>query len=814
MRVRPLLPILLLALWCGGWGFAEESLVGIVADPAAVQLTTPQAAYSLLIHGKTADGRLVDMTRRARFRSATPSILDVSAAGVVRGIADGHGSIEATVDGRTVRIDVQVRNARSPRRFNFENDVVPILSKFTCNSSGCHGKAEGQNGFKLSVFGFDPPADYDALTKEARGRRVFLASPERSLLLQKSSGGAPHGGGIRIRLGSPEYSTLLAWITVGVPRGDDKDTKVVSLKLTPRERIMTMRAAQQLRAVACYSDGHEEDVTPLAKFQSNNDALAAVNESGLVTVGDVPGQVAVMASYMGAVDVFRAIVPRSERIENYPQLAEHNFIDRLVHAQLRKLNIAPAEVCDDATFLRRAYLDVIGTLPTVAEARAFLADVRADKRQRLVDELLQRPEYADYWALIWSDLLRVDRQTLGHKGAYAYYRWIRESFARNKPMDRFARELLTASGPLDEAPEGNFFQVTKRPGDMASTFSQVFLGVRIACAECHHHPFDRWSQTDYYGMVGFFAQVHSKASPLGSVMLASGTNPQTSNPRTGQVVHPHPLGTAAPAELPKPLADGADRRAVLADWLTHPQNPWFARNITNRVWARFLGRGVVEPVDDFRDTNPPTNPPLLDALAQHLVEAKFDLRQLIRTITASRTYQLSSAPNATNQRDEQNYSRALLKRIDAEVLLDAVCQATGVPEKFEGVPAGYRAIQLWDNRAPHYFLKLFGRPVRETACECERSSEASIAQVLHLMNSPQIQAKLAHEGGQVARLAATASDDGRLVDELYLTICSRYPNAQERVVAVEHLRSAQTRRGGAEDVAWSLLNSLEFVFNH
>jgi hypothetical protein len=851
-------------------------VVAIKVDPARVELSASAARYSLLVEGRTADGRVVDLTRQATFRSLAPKNVDVSPEGVVRGLADGQGAIEVTAAGRTEQVAVSVRNASAPRRFNFENDIVPILSRHGCNSSGCHGKAEGQNGFKLSVFGFDPPADYDALTKEGRGRRVFPAAAEQSLLLQKASGASPHGGGVRIARDSPEYATLRDWIAAGLPRGQDDDPKVVSIEITPRERTLAMAKAvgrisnpsakgassagnseaglgisQQLRVVARYSDGRSEDVTPLAKFQTNNDALANASDAGLVTAGEVPGQVAIMASYLGAVDVFRAIVPRPEKLDDASYPAEHNFIDHLVYEQLRKLNILPSDVADDATYLRRAYLDVIGTLPTAAEARAFLADTRSDKRRRLVDELLRRPEYADYQALLWADLLRVDRQTLGHKQAYAYYRWIRDSFARNMPLDQFARELLTAEGPLAEVPAGNFFRVVQKPGEMASTWSQVFLGVRIACAECHHHPFDRWSQDDYFGMVGYFAQLKTKKSPLGDVLLASGS-PTVTNPRTGKAVPPHALGVSGSDNS----ASLADRRPQLAAWLTghsshlaprddllsrsertterptltSRDNPWFARNMANRTWARLMGRGLVEPVDDFRDTNPPSNPALLDALAKHLIENRYDLRELIRTIAASRSYQLSTTPNRTNQRDDQNYSRAALKRLPAEVLLDAVCQTTGIGEKFAGVPEGCRAIQLWDNRSPHYFLKTFGRPVRETACECERVTEATIGQVLHLLNSPQIHAKISHEAGSVARLVsgrvgrgaspttgeadASGPTDAQLAEELYLTFFSRLPTADERKTAVEYLRAASSQRQGAEDLAWSMLNSLEFVFGH
>jgi hypothetical protein len=800
-------PVLLITLLSGPVR-AEVTVVEVSATPTAIRLSGPNASSSILVHGKTPDGRLVDLTADAQVRSLHPQVARVR-GGLVRAVADGSGEVVVEAAGRKLTIPVLVEGSDQPRRFNFENDIVPLLSRFGCNSSGCHGKAEGQNGFKLSVFGFDPAADFAALTKESRGRRVYPPAPEHSLLLAKMSGQVPHGGGLRIPRGSDEYETVRTWIAAGTPFGSAADPRVVSIRVEPQERLLAMRGRQQLRVVARYSDGREADVTAHAKFQSNNEGLASVSATGLVTAGDVPGDVAVMASFMNAVDVFRALVPRSERIDPYPPVPENNFIDKLVFAKLRKLNIVPSELCDDATYLRRVYLDVIGTLPTAEEARRFLDDKRPDRRGRLVNELLERPEFADYGALKWADLLRVDRQALGHKRAYAYYKWIRDSLAANKPYDQFVREILTAEGPLEENGPANFYKVVPKPGEAASTLSQVFLGVRIACAECHHHPFDRWSQTDYYGMQAFFAPLGLRSTKQGDVLLAAG-DPPTRHPRTGETVFAHALGTATPAASPP-----SDRRLALADWMTDPENPWLARNLANRTWAHFLGRGLVEPVDDVRATNPPANPELLDALTRYLVENKYDVRKLIRVITASRVYQLSSRPNPTNERDEQNYSRALFRRIDAEVLLDMVCQTTGVGEKFPGVPAGYRAIQLWDSKVPHYFLKLFGRPVRASACECERNHEPNVSQVLHILNSPEIQAKLSHEGGYVARSVKQKAEDGPLVEELYLTFYSRFPTEKERAAAVEYLRKhADVRRQAAEDLAWSMLNSLEFVFNH
>ncbi|MBN9121418.1 MAG: DUF1549 domain-containing protein [Planctomycetes bacterium] len=681
--------------------------------------------------------------------------------------------------------------ARAADAFHFENDILPILSRHGCNSSGCHGKAEGQGGFKLSVFASDPDADYTALTKEGRGRRVFPARPEESLLLRKGTGRTAHGGGTKLPFGGEDYRTLRDWIAAGMPVGSPDAPRLVSLRVEPVERVMSQKGEQQLKVFAKYSDGAEKDVTRHARFQSNAESVAAVSAAGLVTTRDVPGEAAVMAGYLGEVGMFRVMVPRpgAPADNNLPQF---NFIDKLVDAKLAKLNVAPSGLCDDADFLRRVYLDLTGTLPTPDEARKFLADTDKDKRAKLVGALLERPEFADLWALRWADLLRVDRQPLGHQRAHLYYKWIRDSIAANKPFDEFARELVTAEGPATEVGPVNFFKVVTKPGEAAGTVSQVFLGVRIACAECHHHPFDRWKQSDYYGMSAFFS---------------AGA---TTHPRTKKDVFAHALGTDMPAANPL-----GDRRVPLAEWMTKPDNPFFARNLANRVWAWTLGRGLVEPVDDVRATNPPSNPELLDALAKYLVDNKYDVRKLIVLITSSRVYQTSAAPNATNEKDERNFSRAYFKRPDAEVLCDMISQALGVPEKFQGSPGVTRAVQLWDSKARSDFLKLFGRPSRVTACECERTREPSVSQVLNLLNSAEIQAKLTHEAGAVAKLVRARPDDAKLVEELYLTFFSRPPTADETAAGVKHLKKyPNNRRAAAEDLAWALLNSTEFLFNH
>ena len=812
-----ILPIAIVFLVAGVVAPVSE-IVDVSVDPVAIRFDGVPSRRLILVEGTDSAARTVDLTRATRFRSLDANVASVDEEGVVRAIGRGKTSVEVEASGFSRRVEITVERSARVGNWNFENDIVPILSRLGCNASGCHGKAEGQNGFKLSVFGFDPPADHAALTRESRGRRVFPAAPEQSLLLTKMAGLVPHGGGVRARRDSEDYRTVRDWIAAGSPFGAASDPKVVSIRVEPRERRLVLHGTQQLRVTARYSDGRELDVTAHAKFQSNNEALAAVSVEGLVTAGESPGDVAVMTAYLGSVDVFRALIPRADRLGAKLKSAAGEIgtvdslddrIDGPVLRKLKKLNIEPSGLCTDSEYVRRAYLDVIGTLPTADETRRFLADRNPARRANLIDELLSRPEYADFWALKWSDLLRVDREKLGHKRAFAFYRRIRDLVAEGAPLDRFAREIVAAEGPLDEVGPANFFKVASQPGEAAGSLAQVFLGVRIACAECHHHPYDKWAQDDYYGMKAFFAPLVVKPGPRGEALLAQG-EAVAINPRTGRKVFPRPLGAN-----PSTVASGEDPREALADWLVSADNPYFARNLANRYWAHFLGRGLVEPVDDFRDTNPPSNPELLDSLAKILLKNRFDARALIRSIAGSATYQRSSHPNETNRDDEQNNSRATLRRVEAEVLLDMVCGTTGVAEKFPGVPAGVRAIGLWDSKTTHYFLRLFGRPARVTTCSCERNAEPGVGQVLHLLNSPAIQAKLTHEAGSIARLVRRLADDNALADELYLTFLSRFPSHEERDVATLYLsHDPARRRQAAEDLAWSLLNSIEFLFNH
>jgi len=608
---------------------------------------------------------------------------------------------------------------------------------------------------------------------------------------------------------SREYAILREWITGGILYEDKGRPEWVGLRTDPAETVQGFAQSQALKVYARASDGHEEDVTWLSMFHSNNPSLAEVAETGVFKTGDSVGQAAVMARFSGQIAVHQVTVPRPGVQNRFEDPALVSAIDRLVNNNLRRLNLVPSEKVDDAGFLRRVTLDLIGRLPSPPETVRFLEDRTSGKRASLVERLLERPEYADLWALKWSDILRVDRRTLGHANAFAYYQWIHEAMETNLGLDEFARQLLEAEGPLAQNPAGFFFKVTKKPGEMAATASQALLGIRITCAECHQHPYDRWTQSDYHGMRAFFEQVAYKKVGLEEALFAEGT-PKTVHPRTKEAVHAHPLGT------PMPEADlSGDRRRSLASWLVATENPWFARNMANRIWAHFLGRGLVDPVDDVRASNPPSNPELLQLLTLIITEHHFDQKSLIRAVVASDAYQRAATPNDTNIGDELNFSRALFRRLPSEILLDAICDVTGVLEKFAGVPAGQRAVQLWDSEQQSYFLKLFGRPMRTTACVCERSSSSGVSQSLHFINSENLQAKLSHADGNIARWLSAAKDDAAFVDALYTACFSRRPSAQESAEGVAYLGARSNRRQeAAEDLAWSLLNTLEFVFNH
>lgn len=627
-----------------------------------------------------------------------------------------------------------------------------------------------------------------------------------------------------MEVGSADAEMLRQWLRQGMPVGRDDAPHVVALRANPIERVLGFQATQQILATAEFSDGSQRDVTDAAAYTSNSGIAAEVDAQGVVRTGRMTGEAAITVQYMGQVAAVRVLVPRPNSVKPAETTTwpTNNSIDELVWAKLRKMGIEPSGLADDATFLRRLFLDAIGTLPKPDEVRAFLADTRADKRTRAIDAVLARDEYADYWTLQWADILLVNRDKLGDRGAFEFHRWLHEQFARNRPYNAWVRELIVASGRSDEHGPVNFYRAVRTPEQLAEAVSQAFLGVRVQCAQCHHHPFEKWSQSDFYGMAGFFNGIERKPVKTAADPITALPRPnvelvyhagyrETRMPLTDQLVATRPLGgDVADAGRVRPTDDP---RVRLADWLTDPSNPWFARLVANRLWKHYLGRGLVEPEDDLRSTNPATNEPLLDWLAKKVVENRYDLKAVMRVILNSRAYQLSADPNDTNRDDEQNFSHHYVRRLPAEVLLDAISEVTGSPEAFPGRPRGTRAIELWDNRLPSYFLDTFGRSERTSPCECGRSGEPTMAQALHLMNAPEVTVKIANPAGRIARLLQSQRivNDVMLIEELTLASLGRLPTEKERNVARELFTKA-ARRDAAEDFLWTLLNSYDFLF--
>ncbi|MCE9605518.1 MAG: DUF1549 domain-containing protein [Planctomycetia bacterium] len=790
---------------------SSGSTTGLRLDPPAPLLTGADARQQLLVTAIHSGGE-VDATDEAVFASSNPKIATVSEDGVVLPVGDGSAVISATFDGRSSSVDVRVEHVAVLPSPHFARNIIPLLTKAGCNSGACHGKQGGQNGFKLSVFGHDVGADYQAIVCEGRGRRLFPSVPRESLLLTKATNRVPHGGGGRLEENSTEYRRLLRWIDAGMPYGSDDAPHVVAIDVQPKIRTMRERSQQRLLVTATLSNGSSRDVTHEAVYTSNDDTRATVDQHGRVATKMMAGESAIVARFQDHVAATFVTVPLNRAPVDANGLSRwdrSHFIDRLVADKWQRLRISPSPPADDATFHRRVYLDLIGKLPTPIEVTAFLADPSVDKRTRLVDSLLDRPEYADYWALKWADLLRINSEDLGAKSAYRYHLWLRDSLARNRPYDELLRDLILSQGPDETNGAVGFYRAFANPNDLTVAVSQVFLGVRLECAKCHHHPYEKWGQEDFYGLAAFFPRVHKKGAGVDlSFFIAD----------KGEVTHPRTKTVVSPKVLLGASFDGAsiaDPRRPLAEWLATAENPFVSRALVNRVWGQLMGRGLVEPIDDMRDTNPATNEPLLQALADDFIAHEFDLRRLIRTIAVSRVYGLSSEANADNLRDTQNYSRAYRKRLGAEVLLDAVCDATGESEAFAGTLPGTRAVQLWDHRLPSAFLDTFGRPQRKTVCQCERLPDSTLGQVLHLMNSPLVNDKISSLSGRVAELVAKRLSPDETIVELYLAAFGRLPRAEEKAAARRAFESSgATHRSAAEDILWALLNSAEFVLNH
>ncbi|MCA8999146.1 MAG: DUF1549 domain-containing protein [Planctomycetaceae bacterium] len=775
------------------------------------------ARIQLLVSANHTSGRQTDVTRTVEFTSSPEGIVAIDADGLTTPLQDGTATVSAKMGDQTASIDVTVEDFASTKPINFKNQIVPVFTKLGCNGGGCHGKASGQNGFKLSLLGFYPEDDFEFLVKESRGRRIFPPAPDKSLLLTKPIGESPHGGGKRMDKDSYEYRMVRRWIEQGMPYGSDDDPVVTKIECVPAGRVMDQKSDQQVAVIATYSDGSKEDVTRMALFEPNDTELAETNETGLVTTLDLSGEVAVMARYQGQVATFRATVPLGAEVASTPEVK--NFIDEAVFEKLKVLGIPPSPLSDDSTFLRRVYVDITGTLPTEQKVREFLADSSPDKRDRVVDELVDSPEYADYFANKWNSVLRnKKRQNEDQEGTYQFHQWIWDSLYENKPYDQFVKEIITASGDPLQYPAVTWYREVAASNDQVEDVCQLFLGVRIQCARCHHHPFEKWSQNDYYSMSAFFSRVGKKdlGAEVGNrvrdrrVFHNDGVA-QAQNPRSKQNLKPAGLGTEAydiPAER--------DPRFYLANWMAEPENPFFAKALVNRYWKHFFSRGIVEPEDDMRETNPPSNPELLNGLSYHFIQSGFDLKQLVKTICKSSAYQLSAMPNDHNLKDKQNFSRYYPKRLTAEALYDAFHLVTNTSQGYSGMPAGSRATQLPDLSVGPYFLKVFGQPQADTACECERSQEANLAQSLHLLNSSEVQNKISNGSGR-AHMLANQSDrpDEDKIKELYRWVYAREPEQDEMQIALAHIEKHKDNTKIAyEDILWALINTKEFLFNH
>ncbi len=694
---------------------------------------------------------------------------------------------------------------------SFTNDIVPVLSKLSCNSGGCHGKAIGQNGFKLSLFGFDSAFDYASLVHEGLGRRVSPAAPDDSLLLLKATGAMPHGGGVRMTADSEPYRLLRRWIEQGSPWGRDDEPRDVKLVVTPDEHIAQGKSQQQLCVVVHYSDGSTRDVTQVARFDTQHPDILTVTPEGLVQTTGRAGETSVMVRYQDCVATSR-IVSLTEQAKPetvYAAFKPKTFVDELALAKWRKLHIVPSADADDTEFLRRVFLDAMGTLPTPQEVRDFVADTHPNKRDALIDRVLQREEHFDLWAHRVGDLLRNRvGDSNGKDNTIAFAKWIRQSLVENKPYDQFVREIITVTGKRSDHPQMDWYRWAITNENRVEDTAQAFLGMRVSCANCHNHPFEKISQTDYWQFAAFFARLKS---------VTYGNVDELGLNEKGEIKHPRTEQLLAPKAFGGPRFDyvaGEDPRLKLAEWLTAPDNPYFARAICNRVWGHYMGVGLVDPVDDMRATNPPSNPELLDALARDFVAHKFDLKHLMKTILTSRIYGLSSAPTDDNRSDTRNYARYYSRRLQPHVLLDAISSTTGVPPKFEDYPDVKKAILLPNEKARSDFLEIFGRSERTTPCECETSLAPNLSQVLYLLNSEELQRKLSAKDGVLTELAKPEKPNSEVIEDLFLRTFSRRPRPEELQAATEQLEKSTNRRTTLEDLLWTLLNSKEFLFNH
>jgi len=801
----------------------KPTIVKLDAFPVHVAINGIDDAPQLSLTGIRDTGKPIDLTVEAKYIVSDPKILRVDANGRVFPLANGTAEITATHGALTAKINVAVKGTEVAQPINFANQISPVLTKLSCNSGGCHGKISGQNGFRLSLLGFEPELDYTTLLKESRGRRLMPASPDQSLFLLKGAGVVPHGGGKKMDVASEEYKLLRRWIAAGMPYGQEKDPKVAKVTVFPETRVVDRQSRQQLVVLAHYTDGTIEDVTRRAQYESNETEVATVGEAGLVQTLSMTGQAAVMVRFSGNVATFRGVVPRPGDAPKF-DFPPQTVVDQHTATKWRELGISPSELATEEQFLRRVYLDVTGTLPSVGVVSQYLADPSKTKRDTLIDKLLESPEYSFYFANKWADVLRVKRRGQPDRasGTFSFHDWIRDSIATDKPYSEFVRDIVSALGDETKSPATVWYKEVTTPEQFVDDVSQVFLGQRLACAQCHHHPYEKWTQDDYWGIAAYFGRVGKKTIPTPGrqnnnqsqrLSIYTKSSGSVTNKRTNKAADMKPLDGEAVT-----VGGDDDPRNQFVDWMVDPKNPFFAKAVANRYWAHFFGRGIVDPLDDMRATNPPSNPELLDELAKNLVENKYSLKALIKSIVKSRTYQLSSAPNEFNKSDKQSYARYYPKRLQAEVVFDAVCNVTESPSDFPGLPkdknAPKRAIELPDESFASYFLDVLGRPQRISACECERVNEASLAMILHLLNSDEVQGKISRAGARAEKLAKDPRSDDEKVTELFLLTQAKKPTPEQLSLARENIvKHEKNKKLAYENIIWALVNSKGFLFN-
>lgn len=777
--------------------------------PAQVKLDGTRARMQLAVTGYYADGSVQDLTRAVTVASSNEQIVKFQ-DGQAMPVANGQAELAVLAGSLGLKVPVEVVRQEQPDRVSFNYGALAALSKQGCNSGACHGSPSGKGGFRLSLRAYDPTIDTLTLIRESYNRRTNAFDPASSLLLRKPLMEVAHGGGRKLQKTDPAYAILHDWIAQGCQLDPADQAVCTKLEVYPRSRILHRPAhTQQVAVLAHFSDGSIRDVTKLAAFSSSDEAVASVDATGLV-VGHDKGEAAVIVRYLEKIETSYIMFLKDTPGFAWNNPTENNPVDKFVFEKLRQLQILPSDPCTDEEFVRRVYLDVAGVLPSSTESQAFLADADPAKRAKLVDALLERPEFADFWALKWADLLRVRSSKVTQSGVPKFHRWLIAAFRDNMPYDKFARELLTSAGSTFVNPPANFFRTAADANDCTETTSQLFLGIRIQCAKCHNHPFERWTQDNYYGISAFFNRVQRKTSPRADEMVVFVSRAgEVTQPRTGKQMKPW-LPLKGDADLP----GEEDRRDTFVSWLVAPENPFFAKVEVNRLWGHLMGRGIVEPVDDFRDSNPPASAALIDWLAQDFVQHGFDRKHTLRTILNSRTYQLSSRKNEFNKTDVKYFSHARTRLLSAEQLLDAICQVTSVPEKYAGLPLGTRATQLPSPDVDNYFLKVFGQPARETACQCERSSESNLSQALQMINGPLVHGKIRDEKNRVRAMLAAGKTNPEIVTELYQAAFARRPSEQELATAVGHVEKSGDQMRGLEDVLWALLNANEFLFQH